>query len=182
MMLCFTMPDAETDRQRLRQIFEENHIQMYHIALGILHSKTDAEDAVQEAFCKLAENFSKYSHLSGREMTGLCVTIVKSKAIDILRKQKFLSDEQVENLVIYEEHREARPEDAAILHEEQNAVQRALAQLPEVCREVLDLKFFYGMKVKEIAKLLDISPKAVEMRLYRGQKKLKGIMMDEEEK
>lgn len=181
-MICLSMLDTEDDRCCFEKIFWENHMVMYHIALGILHSETDAEDAVQEAFCKLAENFSKYFHLTGREMTALCVTIVKAKAVDILRRQKFLSDEQVENLVVYDKHRENQPEDSILQHEEQNTVHRALARLPEIYREVLELKFFYGMKVREIAKLLDISPKTAEMRLYRGQKKLKGIMMDEEEK
>ncbi|MCI8489153.1 MAG: hypothetical protein HFJ04_02695 [Lachnospiraceae bacterium] len=51
---------------------------MYHIALGITKNQSDAENAVQEAFLALAEKFEKYSHLNGREMSGLCVSIMKT--------------------------------------------------------------------------------------------------------
>ncbi|MCM1256741.1 MAG: hypothetical protein NC307_02690 [Roseburia sp.] len=82
-MICFSAIPTEKDRDEFRKIYEENYLKMYHVAFGMIKNQADAENVVQEAFLSLAENFEKYLHLSGSEMTGLCVSIVKNKIIDM---------------------------------------------------------------------------------------------------
>ena len=77
-----------------QKIYDENYLRMYHVAFGILKNQADAENAVSEAFLSIAENHKKYFKISGSKMPGLCVTIVKHKSIDILRRQKHWSAEK----------------------------------------------------------------------------------------
>jgi RNA polymerase sigma-70 factor, ECF subfamily len=53
------------------------------------------------------------------------------------------------------------------------ALQRALARLPERRRLVFTLSREQGLTYKEIAKLLDISPKTVEMQMGRAYRALR---------
>ena len=71
-----------------QQIYEENYMQMYHVAFGILKSSTEAENAVQEAFFSIARNYRNYSGIRGRKLTALCITIVRNKCLDEIRRQE----------------------------------------------------------------------------------------------
>lgn len=175
-MLYLLLLATEEDREFFRKIYEENYLKMYHVALGMLRQPSEAENAVHEAFLALAERFEKYSHLSGREMTGFVVSIVKNKAIDMIRKAGRYSETQLEDLILTDEKIFATPEEALEQGERADMVQMALRQVSEVFRETLILKYYYGLDNKEIAKIQNVPRKTVEMRLYRGKQKLKEIL------
>lgn len=61
---------------------------MLYIAHDILHDPHDAEDAVHEAFLRLAEMIEKIHEIDCPETRSLIVMITKSKAIDLYRKKK----------------------------------------------------------------------------------------------
>ena len=168
--------ETDQERDRFRTIYEKNYLKMYHVALGILKQQADAENAVHEAFLALAENFGKYSYLPDGKMTGLCVSIAKNKAIDMLRKIKHYTKAELEDLILYDERTEVNPEEAQQTSEESQVIRQAMQEISEVLREALILKYYYGMGNQEIAKIQGVSKKAVEMRLYRGKQKLKMIL------
>ncbi len=111
-LLYLSMLETEQDRDRFQKIYEENHLKMYHVVIGILKQQANGENAVHEAFLALAEGFERYAHLKDSEMTGLCITIAKNKAIDILRVKNRYSETDLENLILYDSRKEANPEDA----------------------------------------------------------------------
>lgn len=181
MLIYLTILESDEEKKSFEQTYKDNYLYMYHVAFKILKHQMDAENAVHEAFLSIAENYKKYSKLSCREMTGLCVTIVKHKSIDILRKAKHLSDEEVENLVLYNEINEYEPEAAVVQKEQKDKIVWMMRQLPETLRIVLDLKYFYNYSNREIAKMLKISNKTVEMRLYRAKIKMRELLEHEQE-
>ena len=58
-------------------------------------------------------------------------------------------------------------------------VHDALASLPEMYRQVLVLRYMAGMKSKEIAETLRVSPNAINQRLMRARAKLKTALSEE---
>lgn len=174
-MICLCAIATETDKDKSRAIYEENYLNMYHIALGITKNQSDAENAVQEAFLALAEKFEKYSHLNGREMSGLCVSIMKNKIIDAIRRKKRYSEDELEHLVLFDECREHNAPFMAEREEEKAFVQKALKQIPEIFRETLVLKYCYELSIREIARIQGVSTKTVDMRIYRGKMKFREV-------
>ena len=63
--------------------------------------------------------------------------------------------------------------------EEYERLHRIMAQLPEVLKVTLDLKYFYDYSNKEISKILNIPVKTVEMRLYRAKIKMRELLENE---
>ena len=55
----------------------------------------------------------------------------------------------------------------------------ALASLPEIHRQVLMLRYMAGMKSKEIAQALRVSPNTVNQRLMRARSKLRAVLSEE---
>ena len=58
-------------------------------------------------------------------------------------------------------------------------VHDALASLPEMHRQVLVLRYMAGMKSKEIAETLRVSPNTINQRLMRARAKLKAVFNEE---
>lgn len=180
MLMYLMFLESDEEKKTFEQIYKDNYLYMYHVAFKMLGQQMDAENAVHETFLSIAEHYKKYSKLSCREMTGLCVTIVKHKSIDILRKARHLSDEEVEKLVLYNETKEYEPEVIVEQREEKQKLIRIMKQMPETLRIVLDLKYFYDYSNREIAKILEISNKTVEMRMYRAKIKMRELLEHEE--
>ena len=174
-MIYLSAIPTEDDKQKFREIYEENYLKMYHVALGMIKNQAEAENAVQEAFLSLAEKFEKYLHLSGSEMTGLCVSIVKNKIIDSIRRAKHYSEEELENLVIFDECQEHDAPFMAEQEEEREFTHKALKEIPDVFREAMILKYCYGMDNRAIAKIQGVSVKTAEMRIFRGKVKFKEV-------
>ena len=160
MLLLISGLGDENTKLEFGQIYEKNYRTMYYVALKILKNKEEAEDAVHGAFVKLAEKYDTYRHLTSQEMTSLCVIIVKNKCLDMLRVSKSGLQSDLEKV------------DYA-LHGEKD---------PEKLRLVLELRYFHEYSNGEIAKILDISKKNVEIRLYRAKKKMKEVLQYERER
>lgn len=59
---------------------------MFHVAIDILHNNADAEDAVQLACIKIAENLDKIKEIHSAKTKGYIITIVENKAIDLYQQ------------------------------------------------------------------------------------------------
>lgn len=88
MLIYLTMIEAEEDRHRFLSLYRRYKKLMLYIAHDILHDPHDAEDAVHEAFCCLAEMIEKIHEIDCPETRSLIVMITKSKAIDLYRKKR----------------------------------------------------------------------------------------------
>ena len=58
---------------------------MFYVANKILNHKQDAEDAMQQAFVKIAENIQKISEPVCPKTQSYIVTMVENKAIHLYR-------------------------------------------------------------------------------------------------
>ena len=74
-------------------------------------------------------------------------------------------------------HQAAVDADSEAVRVEQ--LHEALASLPEMHRQVLMLRYMAGMKSKEIAQTLRVSPNTIDQRLVRARAKLKTALSEE---
>ena len=89
-MLLFILSIAETpeDRSKLTEIYDRYFLQMYNYAVSQLETKSEAEDAVQEAFLSLAAHINKIKDPASRAAAGYVMTTLKNKVTDVKRKKK----------------------------------------------------------------------------------------------
>lgn len=171
--------DSDEDRQLFQTLYEQNTGIMYYAALKILCNPTETENAVHEAFLSIAEHFEEYRIKPRRELDSICVAIAKNKALDAFRRQKHLSEAELEEVLTVHQDRKHDPEKVMEKNDESRRIRRIMDRLPEILRIVLDLKYYCQYSNPEIARLLDVPIKTVEMRLYRAKIKLRELMRDE---
>ena len=147
---------------------------MYALAVSKIGNFDDAEDITQEAFIKAYRNLGKlrrwdhfYTWLYSIT-SNLCKDWIKAQSKR--GEEAYLKDVATEDLESssLSVHREKE------VHE---AVREALAELPEIYREVLTLYYLAGMNSKEIAHVLGAKPSTIDKRLSRARKMLKQEML-----
>ena len=86
--ICLAMLETEEDQRRFTKLFEAHEKKIYTVALHILGDPTQAEDAAQQTWLKLVQNWERISALPWAETEGYAVTAAKNCALDILRSER----------------------------------------------------------------------------------------------
>lgn len=164
-MIYLMMIDREDDRQKFRFLYEKYRYLLYKVANDILNDPHLAEDAVQDAYIKIAQNILKIGDVHSYQTKRYLIQIIKTTTIDIYRKKakyhvhEVLVDEIGEDSMAAT-HIEAEAEDDLF---------QILLELPVKFRDVYILKYSGMLENKEIAKVLGISEGNVRQRLLRGK-------------
>ena len=147
MFMYMTMIDSPPNQSKFERIYLAYRDLMYRAAYSILKNEADAEDAVHNAFVKIAENISKISEPVCPKTQVYVVTIVENKAIDLYRAN------QRRSKAIYLD------EISGITVDENNVhgLAACMAKLSPRYRQVILLKYYQGFSCREIAKHLNIT-------------------------
>ena len=147
MLMYLMMIDSPEDQSKFEKVYYTYKALMYRTAYSILNNNEDAEDAVHNAFIKIAENISKISDPVCPKTQVYVVTIVENKAIDLYRSNR------------RRHHAKYVDEISGVSIDENNVhgLAACMAKLPPRYREVILLKYYLGFTCKEIAKHLNIT-------------------------
>ena len=169
MIFYLQMIESEEDRTKFEILYTEYKDWMGTIAFSILHNKQDAEDAVHNAFVKVAENIKKVDDPLSKMTRSYIVTIIETKSIDIYRKKQRHPEVPIseEDIGIHFDY--ASCGDLA----------KCISQLPAQYRAVLTLKYRHGYNSREIAKILKISEHNAIKIDQRAKAKLKELCIKE---
>ena len=163
-------------REELDAFYREYRSPMLRVARSVLRDEGLAEDAVQQAFLKIFQNFEKISGGDCNKIRSFIVIIVRNTAIDLYRsrgRERVVSFEDLPRPLPAEE---GDPEEAAIRGEEARAVAEYLSWMDERSASLLTLRYYHGYRNKEIGELLGMSPAQVAVDLYRARQRLKRMM------
>ena len=161
--ICLAMLETEQDQRRFTRLFEAHEKKIYTVALRILGDRDRAEDAAQQTWLKLVQNWERISALPWEETEGYVVTAAKNCAVDILRTER--------KTVPFPEDwdppaREEQEDEYAYLVS-------LIRSLPEGYRRILELKCVEEENNREIARRLGIRESTVAVRILRGRTMLK---------
>lgn len=168
-MLYLSVLDSEEEKDLFEKLYKENEQDMYAVAYRILHNQEDAEDAVHQAFLKVADNLTKISQMPCHEVKAYVVMISRNTAINMYRSNKRRAEHST---VLNEEVDHV----SSFSHEDYSELVAAIKQLPQEYKDVLFLYCLQGFSSKETAKMLHISAESVRQRALRAKQMLKEIL------
>lgn len=165
LLLFMDMIDNEEDNTKFHTLYEKYHYLMYYVANNILKDKELTEDAVQEAFIRIAKNIYKIHNPYSGESKQFVVTVVRNVALTILKERgKFQMEEYEEEL---DDGKDL--EEEVIRKEMMRKMVEEIRKLPQKYKDILYLKYYNELSVSEIASTLKISTESVKKRLQRGR-------------
>ena len=140
----------------------------YKLARGLVRNKTDAEDAVQDAYVRA---FRYLPAFYGGESRPWLLAIVRNTCYDRLRRSQIESSSAGEDIDRFETDTPS-PEAILLQKRDAEALRDALERLPSSLREVLILREWERMPYKDIAEITGLPSGTVMSRLWRARQQL----------
>lgn len=170
-MLVFYLSvlDDPDDKKSFEKLYYDNRQKMYAIAYSILNNSTDAEDAVEETFFKIANNFTEISQKDCKNLNAYIVIICRNTAINMYNSNKretVIDEEAAEEIVDPEYFEQADYEE----------LYAAIKMLPQKYKDTIYLFDLMGLSGKATADALNIKENAVNQRVKRARQMLRQIL------
>lgn len=155
------------DRDAFGQVFRLHHDAIYRFAR--VHLGADVDDAVAEVFTRAWICLPRY-RATGAPFVAWLYGIARHVVADELSRRTRT------------EPRAELPEAPGEWTEDERlALAAAIAKLPPEQRQVIEMKFFLGMRNPEVAKAMDSTPNAVNARQWRALGALRSELAGETE-
>jgi RNA polymerase sigma factor (sigma-70 family) len=159
------------DRESFRKIFRMHMQSVYWAAFGVLQSRSDAEEVMQDAFMTMWDKRMSIQ-LVGESTLPWLVTTARYLALNRrrseARKRRDPLDEYTDIL-----DRAPAPENAAVANEARQHIEEVMAQMPLLDQEIFWLCLVGDLSYKQAARQLGISHGAVRNRLFRLRARLR---------
>ncbi|WP_322403316.1 sigma-70 family RNA polymerase sigma factor [Massilia luteola] len=172
---------ALQDRKAFRALYDATSAKLFGVALRVLRKDELAEDAVQDAFVAIWHAASGYQPHLAAPLTWM-VTIVRNKALDILRRARTGgADVQVEL-----DDADVRADTAAGPYELAQASRdaRALADCMDTLagrqRQAIGMAYLHDLSHSEVAGRLDLPIGTVKTWIRRGLERLRECLAKRE--
>ncbi|RAK01991.1 RNA polymerase sigma-70 factor (ECF subfamily) [Larkinella arboricola] len=162
------------DEQAFRELYDRYWYKMYVTAHRKLRRKDVAEELAQELFVML---WQKRDSLRIINLPAFLGVSLKNLMIDYIRRN-IQEEHYLDQLRQFFPAETFSTTEAVQLNELTDAIQNALAQLPEKTREVFILNRFEHLTIREIAQRLNLSEKTIEYHLARSTTFLRQNLRD----
>ncbi len=151
---------------KMSEIFRRYSDEIRRFLLKRTRSQEDAEDLMQETFYRVQRQSHERNidHIRGylyQTARNLVIDKVRRRNLGVIdRNVEVQEDSQVDNGL--------SPEDMVSVRQEYRTLCDAIVKLSPQVRRVVIMNKFHQLSYKEIAKIMNISPKTVENHLARG--------------
>ena len=154
------------------QLVQRHSERFYRLAFRYLQSKAAAEDVVQEAFLKLWENPAIWQAGKNTKFTTWFYRVVVNLCLDWQKRKRPVP--LTDSMTIVDQRENA--DQALQRHQEQQALEREIAALPERQRTALNLCFDAGLSNQDAAEAMGVNLKALQSLIMRAKTTLKERM------
>ena len=170
------------DERAWSQLVEATYRDVYTLCLRILTDPNDAAEATQDAYLKAWRGLSSFRGDAMFETWLYRVASNSALSKHRSRRRRQSHESGMQDDVLTELPASGSVEATAGARIEVQALEAALARLPEQHRMVIVLRDVYGLSIEEVAAQLGISETAAKVRVHRARKRLKDMMFEGEER
>jgi RNA polymerase sigma-70 factor (ECF subfamily) len=137
----------------------------------------EAEDLISDIFLKIVSSLKKYHKNDKAKFSSWVFRIAHNTIIDFYRKKKEilrLTDPETDESMFDVLDTSLNPHDASVQNEEHQKIREILKKLPDIHREILELKFLEGFSNAEISQIIGKSEgniRVIQLRALRELRK-----------
>ena len=158
------------DQQAYKELFLTLYPPLFRFISGIVKSKPAAEEIISDVFIKIWEKRQDLELIVN--LTVYCYVIAKNLSLNFLEKQRRTTTLNIEDFSDTLSDLYIDPEQLMITSEMADRINLAVDSLPARCKMIFTLIKENDFKYKEVAEIMNISPKTVENQLAIALKKI----------
>lgn len=176
--LALLVEKAENDPEHFEKLYNYFFPKIYNYIYYRVNDRLLAEDLVSDIFIKVINNISNCKNK--KQFQSWLFTIARNHLIDFYRKNKTrheneASENQLDSYYQYTlktNYKYDNPETTLVQKLDQEEISKLIKNLSPQQQDVIILRFFEELKLKEIAEIMNKNEGAVKGLLYRGIKAL----------
>jgi len=154
---------------QFEKLFKSNFESLSNVAYAVVKDKDQAKDIVQQVFVKFWDKRNTVN-IEDNIRSYLKRATINTAINYIEREKKLRFEDDLQSFNILDDNDSNREKNIV---EIEQAVRKAVSQLPDKCQLVFSLSRYEGMTNQEIADYLEVSIKAVEKHISRALKDLR---------
>ena len=167
------------DRVALEALLVRHQRQVYRFGLKMCRDEEDAKDVVQETLLAMARNVRDFRGASS--VSTWLYSIARSFCIKKRRRSKFAPEHEEPIGSVATEANSvvdpARLQDETLASRQiEGALERAIASLDPMYREILVLRDVEGLTAPEVAEVTGLTVEAVKSRLHRARVQVRELV------
>jgi RNA polymerase sigma-70 factor (ECF subfamily) len=163
---------AAGDRRALGLLYGRHHVRVYRFLLRLSNNAANAEDLTSDVFLEVWKQAARFEGRS--QVSTWMLGIARHKAMSALRRRSAepLDDEVAEGIV------DGSADAEAMLQEQETvtAIRQALTQLSATHREIVDLVYYHGKSIAEVAEIVGVPEATVKTRMFYARKRLAALL------
>lgn len=163
----------QDDEVAFSTLFKLFYAKLVDFSMRIVHSKEYAEEIVADMFAHLWQSRKSVSEIAN--VQAYLYASVRNSSLNFI-KVRHLPIEGISQMhdtdIRYFAHQSFDPEKELEAQELQVQIRLAIETLPPQCKAIFKLIKEDGLRYKEVADVLHISPRTVETQLVRALKRL----------
>ncbi|HEY0612203.1 MAG TPA: RNA polymerase sigma-70 factor [Chitinophaga sp.] len=162
---------TDNDQQAFQALFELLYLRLVNFSIAYVHNREPAEEIVGDVFLKLWMNRAATGEITHVET--YLFTAVRHQSLNYLRKfstYHVISADQTQEIHMVDT---ASPADATEWKELMFKLQQAVDALPPERKRIFKLVKEEGFTCKQVAEILQLSPRTVETQLFKAVKQLR---------
>jgi len=159
---------AAGDQSAMRALFARYRVRVYRWLLRLVDDEALAEDLLSEVFLDVWRHAASFEARSS--LSTWLLAIARYKALSARRRR---TDAELDEATVSTVPDTA--DDPGVTLQKENraeALRQSLPRLSPEHREVIDLAYYHGKSVKEIAAIVSISEATVKTRMFYARRKL----------
>ena len=166
------------DDSALNELIHRHREPLFHFAFRYLREETAARDVVQETFVRVYFKAGKFTPKSSVKtwIYTIALNLCRDHARRVVKRRGEISLDALvpanSSSVEVPDHAPT-PSARAVQADRFASLQRAIDELPQKLKEALVLFSIEERSQKEVAELLETTPKTVELRVYRAKLRLR---------
>ncbi|WP_315824741.1 RNA polymerase sigma-70 factor [Paraflavitalea speifideaquila] len=167
--------DCPGDERGFDNLFRHFYSHLVSFAVDLVKLRPAAEEIVSDVFVKIWQK--KEDILLIDKLKVFLFVAVKNQCYNHLRRHSLWSvTVNPDNVATLTSSH--NPEEDMAFRELLHQLNKAIEQLPDQCKQVFKLIKEDGLKYKEVADILGISPRTVETQLFRAVKKIRKALTE----
>ena len=163
---------AGGDQLAMRTLFARHQTGIYRWLRRFVHNEALAEDLLSEVFLDVWRQAGSFQARSS--VSTWLLAIARNKALSARRRRVDAELDDEFALSICDPADD--PEASLLKKGRADLLRRSLGKLPRKHREVIDLVYYHGKSVKEVAAITGIPEATVKTRMFHARRKLADLV------
>jgi len=163
---------AAGDRAAMEVLYARHHVRVYRFVLRLVTEAVTAEDVTCDVFLDVWRHAGRFEGRS--QVSTWMLSIARYKAISELRRRV---GERLDDEIVREIPGGAEGPETILQKQDQSAVLRqCLMQLSPAHREVIDLVYYHGKAIAEVAEIIGAPLNTVKTRMFHARKRIVALL------